>query len=404
MVGTVQGNIKKIYFMGFLHAFMVVVPIFVPLLQGHGLSMSEVLQTQAIFALTIAAFEVPSGYLADLWGRKHTIVVGSALNCLGFLWLFGANSFADFIVYEVLLGIGFSLLSGADLALLYDSEVHLVESGEGGGAGAGKSLSRLIALEAVASGVAGVAASILLLWSMDWVLLLQAITGFGPLIIGLSLVEAPRPKLNLDHRENARKVLALLITGKPLVLWTAMAIAVFNLIALYAFWLYQKYWELQGIGVEWFGYIWAVFAVTTAVSARYASAVEARLGIALLLPLLGLLPLIGIGGMALGAGWIGLSFGLAIQVARGLSMSVFYEALNRRVPGDMRATANSLVSMGVRAVFIVTGPLMGHALDTHGMVNTLSGLGVMFLPMVLLVLMQLALHIRRERDTRAATP
>ena len=31
--------------MGFCQSFMVVVPVFVPLLQGHGLSMAQVLQT-----------------------------------------------------------------------------------------------------------------------------------------------------------------------------------------------------------------------------------------------------------------------------------------------------------------------------------------------------------------------
>ena len=56
---------------------------------------------------------------------------------------------------------------GADLALLYDTEVYLQERNLPGGAGAGKSLSRLIAAEAAASGLAGVAASVLLLWSMD---------------------------------------------------------------------------------------------------------------------------------------------------------------------------------------------------------------------------------------------
>ncbi len=56
---------------------MLVVPVYVPLLQGQGLSMSQVLQTQALFALTIALCEVPSGYLADVWGRR-AMLVGSA--------------------------------------------------------------------------------------------------------------------------------------------------------------------------------------------------------------------------------------------------------------------------------------------------------------------------------------
>nr|MBP6725036.1 MFS transporter [Halioglobus sp.] len=173
MKRSLHNNIRTIYLMGFCQSFLVVIPVFVPLLQGHGLSMSQVLQTQALFALTIALFEVPSGYLADIWGRRPVILAGSAINAVGFLSLLWADSFADFVVYEIFLGVGFSLISGTDLALLYDTEVYLQKKDQPGAAGAGKSLSRLISLEAAASGMAGVAASLLLLWSMDGVIIVQ---------------------------------------------------------------------------------------------------------------------------------------------------------------------------------------------------------------------------------------
>ena len=188
---SLQNNIRTIYMMGFFHSFMVVIPVFVPLLQGYGLSMSQVLQTQALFALTIAVCEVPSGYIADIWGRRNAVIVGSILNAFGFLSLLWADSFMDFVVYEIFLGVGFSLISGADLALLYDTEIYLKAMGKG--KGAGKSISRLISIEAAASGVAGIVAGVLLIWSLDWVVWVQAFTGFMPFMLGLMLVEPPRP-------------------------------------------------------------------------------------------------------------------------------------------------------------------------------------------------------------------
>lgn len=110
MKRSLENNIKAIYLLGFFTGFLVVVPVFVPLLQGYGLSMSQVLQTQALFALTIALCEVPSGYVADLWGRRNAILVGSALNALGFFSLLWADSFVDFLIYEFILGVGFSLI------------------------------------------------------------------------------------------------------------------------------------------------------------------------------------------------------------------------------------------------------------------------------------------------------
>ena len=117
--------------MGFFHSFMVVIPVFVPLLQGYGLSMSQVLQTQAMFALVSAVCEVPSGYIADIWGRRNAVLVGSALNGLGFFSLLWADTFVDFLIYEMILGVGFSLISGADLALLYGQtapRIHIKEA------------------------------------------------------------------------------------------------------------------------------------------------------------------------------------------------------------------------------------------------------------------------------------
>ena len=395
MLRSLEHNIRTIYVMGFFHSFMIVVPVFVPLLQGYGLSMAQVLQTQAIFALTIALFEVPSGYLADMWGRRNCVLLGAAINSVGFFSLLWADTFAEFVVYEVLLGIGFSLLSGADLALLYDTEVHLSEHG-GKGAGASKSLSRLISIEAAASGAAGLLASLLLLWSMDWIIWVQAVVGFAPLLLGLTLVEPPRQRSGEGHGENARRIVELLLFGKPVVLWTALAIIVFGLMALHIFWSYQKYWELQGIPLESFGYIWALFALTVSIAARYAGALEHHLGSRRLLLLIAILPMAGLAGMLLAGGWVGALFGLLIQVSRGLSMTVFYNALNRRVPGDFRATVNSLVSLVVRGVFIVTGPLLGWALDHYGMGNTLLGLLLVFAPLVILVLVPLTVRIRRE--------
>lgn len=393
---SLHNNIRTIYLLGFFNSFMVINPVFVPLLQGHDLSMSQVLQTQALFALTIALFEVPSGYIADMWGRRRAILLGSILFALGFVYLYWADSFVDFLIFEVILGLGYSLISGADLALLYDTEVYLQEQGTERGAGASKSLSRLISIEAAASGIAGIVASVLLFWSLDAVVIAQLAIGLIPLVLAFALVEVPRPMLETSHSGNARSILALLLFGKPVVLWTAFAIAAFGLLAVYVFWIYQKYWEFQSVPIEWYGYIWAAFALVVSVSANYASELEQRLGTHRLLCLIGVLPVLGLLGMALGAGWIGVMFGFALQVSRGLSMSLFYEALNRRVPGHFRATVNSLVSLAVRAIFIGTGPLLGYALDRFGVTSTLLLLAAIFTPVIAVVLIPLVIRIRRE--------
>jgi predicted MFS family arabinose efflux permease len=401
---SLSTNPAIIYSMGFFHAFVLIVPVFVPLAQGYGLSMTQILQTQALYALTIACFEVPSGYIADIWGRRRAVLLGSAVNAAGFLWLLAAQSFLDFLAYEVLLGIGISLISGADLALLYDSEKLLEARGEAR-SGSSKALSRLIAIEAGASGIAGVGAALLLLFTnLQGLVIVQAFFSLMPLLLGFCLVETPRPVLTQSHGANTRAILHLLLRGRPVVLWTALAIAAFGLLALYAFWVYQKYWELAGVPVEHFGYIWAIFAITVSLAARYASYWELRFGWRTLLVATAVLPVLGLLGMAFFGGWVGVMFAFAIQVSRGMSLTLFYDALNRRIPDDFRATVNSLVSLAVRSLFIVTGPLLGWSLDTQGMRTTLLGLTLVFAPGLIAVTFGLGLRIHREQRPALPAP
>ena len=86
-------------------------------------------------------------------------------------------------------------------------------------------------------------------------------------------------------------------------------------------------------------------------------------------------------------------------MSRGMSLTLFYEALNRRIPGDFRATENSLVSLAVRSVFIVTGPILGWALDNRGMEWTLYGLIALFAPVLIAVTIGLGLRIRKEQKS-----
>jgi len=392
---TLRNNIKTIYWMIFFQSFMIIIAVFVPLLQRYGLSMSQVLQTQALFAFVVAVFEVPSGYLADLWGRKNTIVIGEGLIALGYLWLLSADGFTDFLVYEALMGLGLSLSSGADLALLYDSQTALNnESGEVH-IPQGKHISRIVAIEGYGGAASGIVASLLTLMGLDWVIWAQFFCGFISLSFALCLVEAPRRISRESHGDNFQKVLSTMLF-KPMVMWTSLAIIVFSLVGLYTFWVLQKYWELQGIPVAWFGYLWAVHCAIRGIVAQHAHDVERILGWEKIFMLSAALPIIGLLGMGLFTGWLGIAFALGLIVCRGLSTVVFYDALNSRVDGDFRATINSLVSLGTRGLFIVTGPLLGYGVDTMGVTSTLLVLAAILMPIVLTVLYFLSTHIHKD--------
>ena len=84
----------------------------------------------SVFSWALAAHpnfwtSAESDYLADLFGRKHTLLAGAAFCGVGHSLLLVADGFWGLAVFEVALAIGHSLVSGADIALLYDTELAL---------------------------------------------------------------------------------------------------------------------------------------------------------------------------------------------------------------------------------------------------------------------------------------
>jgi MFS family permease len=77
-------NVPKLYFFSFFTMFFVSIPVWVPYFQGHGFSMQDVFTVQAIFALAVALFEIPSGYFCDLHGRRKTLIAGGVFYAIAF--------------------------------------------------------------------------------------------------------------------------------------------------------------------------------------------------------------------------------------------------------------------------------------------------------------------------------
>lgn len=93
-----------------------------------GLSNLEAFAANAFFTAGMVLFEVPTGVVADTWGRRTSYLLGTVtLAASTFLyWLLWANegSFALWAIVSVLLGLGFTFFSGAVEAWLVDALHH----------------------------------------------------------------------------------------------------------------------------------------------------------------------------------------------------------------------------------------------------------------------------------------
>ena len=125
MERDIYSNIYKLYIIKIAKWFMLVMPVIALFYNHYGLNDFQMLVVQGTYSFSIVVFEIPSGYIADLWGRKNTLVFGTICGAVGYLIYSFTSTFWGFLIAELILGIGESFVSGADSAMLYDSLAHL---------------------------------------------------------------------------------------------------------------------------------------------------------------------------------------------------------------------------------------------------------------------------------------
>ena len=368
-------NIKLLYGFSFFDQFMIVIALWVPYLATKGIGMRQFMELQAVFALVILCGELPSGLLSDLWGRKKTLLLGSTLKAVSFSLLPLWSSYEGFLFYHLTMGIALSMISGGDVALLYDS--YLAAGGE-------KSRGTAVLGNAKLASQTGTTVSALLggaivTLSYGHLLWANAILSWIPVFLVLRLIEPPS---SLDRgKKRVEELKGILST--TLVRDATTRLVLLNLVAwgtggLVMFWVNQKYWQESGVPLASFGVLLAGYGLIAGLAGRSAALGMARYGRRPLLAAVGVLPIIAYFGMASFLGWGGILLGILAPVGRGLGEVLFLESLNERISSAFRATVISMAQLGIRASFCLLGPLVGYGIDGWGLPSVLSALGILF--------------------------
>lgn len=95
--------------------------IWVTYLAFKGLSLVEIGLCESVFHLTSMLMELPTGMLADLYGRKFSRLLGIVANIIYLCLLFFVNNVPLALLAFVFAALSYNLESGADTALIYDS-------------------------------------------------------------------------------------------------------------------------------------------------------------------------------------------------------------------------------------------------------------------------------------------
>ncbi|MPY99626.1 MAG: MFS transporter [Actinophytocola sp.] len=331
------------------------VPVTVLLPLDRGLSLAEVGAAMSVQGFVVLGLELPTGGLADSWGRRPVLVLSGALAAASFAVLFVADSLAAFVVVAALQGIHRALDSGPLEAWYVDATLAAnpttrLERGLSAGATV---LSLGIGLGALLAGgliawvdVGGVDALVVPI-ALAFVITVVSV------VATVVLLTEPR---RARRGAGVRGVVTAIGGGARLVRRSRVLAA---LIAVELFWGFGMvtFEQLMPVrlaaetsGTETAAAIMgpaaAVGWLASAAGAALAPAISARIGVATTAIVLRLAQGLAVVGMGLLAGVVGVLTGfLLAYVVHGAANPMHTTLLHREVAADNRATVLSLNSM-----------------------------------------------------------
>ena len=354
-------------------------------------AMQEIFWLQSAFAITLLISELPSGYISDLIGRKKALFFAGVLHGVGFTIFPLADGVWLLVLAEIIMGISVRLFSGTDISLIYDSLEALGER-----KAPIKIVGRRFFYMQFSQTIAGLLGGWLVYLSLNTVAWIQAALAWWPCLFVFFITEPERKLMDKKkHKENFLYIYRSLFNHSRLLNYILLNSVVYSVATLVAVWTYQKYWLELNIPLYYFGYLWAGLSLIVAIVGRYAHKLEKKWGSTNVLILMGVLPIIGYFGMAHFVSFIGVLFAICFQVSRPINAIILSDGLNKRVTGDMRATANSVAGLGSRTLFIVLGPLAGYGIDRYGMSTTFYAFAIFYSLAFVLILLPLL----RQRDS-----
>lgn len=128
---SLSKNVQYYYLYYFSTGFLFSIPIWV-LFYRRVLDFPQLAFLTVFQSIITTVLEIPTGALADLLGRRKTVLIGLLISAGGVFGIAFSNTFTQFIICQIATGIGAAFVSGADGAILYDSLKELGREDEYG--------------------------------------------------------------------------------------------------------------------------------------------------------------------------------------------------------------------------------------------------------------------------------
>jgi MFS family permease len=360
-MSTYKDNLWKMYLLEFFRGLHFIGGVLVPFFTvWAGISLTQVFLLQSWFMMWVFLLEIPTGTIADRFGRKTSISLACFTAVIAPLVYASYPIFAVFLLGEFIWALGSALFSGANEALIYDTLKKIKQEKLSKKFFAKTRSMHLIALM-IAAPIGSLIAQYI---GLRETMLFLAAPMFVSFIVSLTLKEPPVIRKQEKYLKILKDGVKFFTTHRVLKL-LALDVVIIHALCWSIIWLYQPMLMQYGVKIVYFGIVHSLLVLSQIVVMNKYSWFEEKLSgkrryIVFSSIIAGtMLILAGI------ANHVYIFMG-AVIVLTGFGISrrpLFYSYMNKYIPSNKRATVMSTVSMLGTISIAITYPLIGRSAE-----------------------------------------
>jgi len=365
-------NIWKLFVIKGSLWFMVIMPVIVLFFQDHGLNLQEIMIIQACYSLSLGLTEIPSGYAADILGRRKTLILGCVLAFVGFSIFSISYDFWWFLVAQIFLGLGNSFISGADTAIMYDSLLEVKAEDR-----FLKYEGRSVSIGNFSEAAAGILGGFLAAISFRYPAYAQVIVAMITIPFAFALVEPKTQTKRLKNSwESILSVVRFSLVESKILRTYIIYSAIMGIGTLMMAWLAQPFLKDIGMGMKNYGIIWALLNILVGVVAFLAYRIDKTLKPINSLILIFASSVFGYILIAQNMNYLGLFILFLFYANRGYATPLLRNYINKHTESNVRATVMSIRSFIIRTTFAIIAPFIGWIADHEGLSSAMMAMSI----------------------------
>lgn len=335
--------------------------------QRRGLSLSQAALIDVTFFVTVTLAEIPTGLVADAFGRKMSMICGASILCVGTLaWAFAPTMGLIMLAYAVM-AIGTTFLSGASEAFFYESLQATGRSDEYASL-VGRANGTLVGALAFGSLVSGLLATI------DLILPLLIASLFYLLMLGMALSfkepqtgeQSSRPT-RTSYRDMLRHSLSLM-RASPYMRYPMFYLALVPLAALMMETVFLQPQALAvGVPVAGVGAVLMVVQISNVAGSTWSDRIRGLIGEKQVLYTVPIIVVASLVLLAMLQRIPALLFIAVIGFVTTVARPVLLNRIQQQVSTSIRATILSMQSLMATLLGAISQPTLGFIAEQYSL-------------------------------------